>query len=294
MAIFDILLGTTNVAFFYVILIWVLYDSLKQTKSNNLLHLKYRPTFFAYVTVLFSVVVTILNVAFVFYKYTYSTNGLIIGFCFVSLALTWGLATLVSFYSMKKMLRESKRFPFVLILWWVFATVVDTVSLSLKLVKNYESFNLRILLLEDNIVDAVSLPMLLVLCLNALSNVCVREGSEIEQRLLQKEFESSSLGDEEAFVKAGIWSKLTFRWLNPIFEMGRIQKLEHVHVPSVPHSETAATASSMLEQSIRKQKLQGGSLTKAIFVSVWKSLALNAVLAGKLFSHLSFIYCDSL
>ncbi|KAI5403486.1 hypothetical protein KIW84_050885 [Lathyrus oleraceus] len=83
-----------------------------------------------------------------------------------------------------------------------------------------------------------------------------------------------------AFVKAGIWSKLTFKWLNPIFEMGRIQKLEHVHVPSVPHFETAATASSMLEQSIRKQKLQGDSLTKAIFVSVWKSLALNAVLAG--------------
>ncbi|KAI5447617.1 hypothetical protein KIW84_015177 [Lathyrus oleraceus] len=62
--------------------------------------------------------------------------------------------------------------------------------------------------------------------------------------------------------------------------MGRIQKLEHVRVPSVPHSETVATASSMLEQSIRKQKLQGVSLTKAIFVSVWKSLALNAVLAA--------------
>ncbi|KAK2384078.1 ABC transporter C family member [Trifolium repens] len=143
--------------------------------------------------------------------------------------------------------------------------------------------NFWILLLEEeNIVDVVSLPMLLVLCFNALPNVCVKEQSEIEQRLLQKEFESSTLGDEseEAFVKASLWSKLTFRWLNPIFEMGRIQKLEHVHVPSVPQSETAASASSMLEESIRKQKLQGGSLTKAIVHSVWKSLALNAVLAG--------------
>ncbi|CAI8617007.1 unnamed protein product [Vicia faba] len=285
MAIFDILLGTTNVAFFYVILIWVLIDSLKQTKSNNnVLPIKHKPAVFAYITVLFSVVISILNVAFVFYEYIYTTNGLFIGFIFVSSALTWVLATLVSWYSMKKTLRESKRFPFVLILWWVFATVVDTASLSLNLVKNYESINLRILLLEDNMIDAVSLPMLLVLCFNALSNVCVREQSEIEQRLLQKEFESCNLGDEdegeEAFMKASIWSKLTFGWLNPIFEKGRIQKLEHVHVPSVPLSETAATASSMLEQSIRKQKLQGGSLTKAIFLSVWKSLALNAVLAG--------------
>ncbi|CAJ2677615.1 unnamed protein product [Trifolium pratense] len=281
MTILNVFLGTTNVTFFYVILIWVLFDSLRLTKSNNLLHFKHTPTIFAYITVFFSAVISIFNVAFVFYDYV--TNG-IIGFSFVSLVLTWVLATFVSFYSMKNTLKESKRFPFVLILWWLFVTFVDIISLAFKLVKNYDSMmNLWILLLEEeNIVDVVSLPMLLVLCFNAFPNVCVREQSEMEQRLLQKKFDSSTLGDEseEAFVKAGLWSKLTFRWLNPIFEIGRIQKLEHVHVPSVPQSETAASASSMLEESIRKQKLQGGSLTKAIVHSVWKSLALNAVLAG--------------
>jgi hypothetical protein len=284
MAILDVFLGTTNVTFFYVILIWVLYDSLRLSKSNNLLHFKHTPTIFAYITVFFSAFISIFNVAFVFYDYV--THDGIIGFNFVSLVLTWVLATFVSFYSIKNTLKESKRFPFVLILWWVFVTFVDIISLALKLIKNYDSMmNFWILLLEEeNIVDVVSLPMLLVLCFNALPNVCVKEQSEIEQRLLQKEFESSTLGDEseEAFVKASLWSKLTFRWLNPIFEIGRIQKLEHVHVPSVPQSETAASASSMLEESIRKQKLQGGSLTKAIVHSVWKSLALNAVLAGTL------------
>lgn len=288
MAIFDVLLGTTNVTFFYVILIWVLFDSLRLTKLDNLLHFKHKPTLFASITVLFSAIISILNVVFVFYDYT---NSGIIGFNSVSLALTWVFATLVSFYSMKKTLGECKRFPFVLILWWVFATIVNIISLSLKLVKNSD---FSVFLLEENIVDSVSLPMLLLLCLNALPNVCVKEQSEIEQSLLHKEYEPSSTlveeDQEEALTKASIWSKLTFRWLNPIFKMGRVQKLEYVNVPSVPQSETASSASSMLEESIRKQKLEGGSLTKAIIHSIWKSLALNAILAGILLYIYILIY----
>ncbi|KAJ1401992.1 P-loop containing nucleoside triphosphate hydrolase [Sesbania bispinosa] len=132
----------------------------------------------------------------------------------------------------------------------------------------------------DNVVDAVSLPMLLLLCFNALPNVSAREQSDMEQRLLQKELEFSRDEGEVVFTNASMWSKLTFRWLNPIFNRGRIQKLELAHIPSVPHSETAESASFMLLESLRKQKLEGGSLTKAITHSIWKSLALNAILAG--------------
>ncbi|GAU22950.1 hypothetical protein TSUD_326790 [Trifolium subterraneum] len=117
-----------------------------------------------------------------------------------------------------------------------------------------------------------------------LGTMCVREQSEIEQRLLQEEFESSSssLGEEheDAFTKASIWSILTFMWLNPVFKTGQVRKLEHVDVPSIPHSETSVIASSMLEESIGKQKLRGGSLIKAIILPIWKSLAFNACLAG--------------
>ncbi|CAJ2668412.1 unnamed protein product [Trifolium pratense] len=273
MNILDALLGTTNVAFFYMILMWVLFNSLRLSQRNNNLHFKHKPTFFASITVLFNGVMSVMNVASVFYDYSYTTNG-VIGYNSVSLSLTWVLATLVSYYSMKKILGESKRFPLVLILWWVFAFIIDIISLSLKLVKISESMNL---------VDVVSLPVLLLLCINAVPNVCTREQSEIEQRLLEEEFESSTLGgenDKEAFTRASIWSLLTFTWLNPIFETGRVQKLRHVHVPYIPHCETAAIASSMLEESIHKQKVKGGSLAKAIILPIWKSLAFNAVLAG--------------
>jgi hypothetical protein len=286
-AMLEPLLGTiTNVAFFYMILIWVLFNSLKLSKHNNNLRFKHKPTLFASITVLFNGLMSVLNVATIFYYYSYTTSG-VIGYSPnpnpISLSLTWVLATLVSYYSMKKTLGECKRFPIVLILWWVFATIFDIISLSLKLVRNLESMNFRVFLLE-NIVGAVSLPILLLLCINALPNVCAREQSETEQSLLEEEFESSTLGeeDEEAFTKASLWSLLTFTWLNPIFKIGRIQKLEHVHVPCVPHSETAAIASSMLKESIQNQALKGGSLAKAIIFFVWKSMAFNAVLAGLL------------
>ena len=234
---------------------------------------------FAVFTVLSCAVISVMNMALAFYQYS---SRKIIGFNSVSLALTWVLATIVSFYSMRTKVRENKRFgfPLVLILWWVFACSIDAILLSLKLVKGFESIDLWFFLSEDNVVDSVSLPLLVLLCFN----VCARENSDVEQEqqlLLEKEEESSmEEEDEEAFTNASMWSKLAFRWLNPIFKAGRIKKLELGHIPPVPPSETAENASSVLEESLRKQKLEGGSLTKAIAYSIWKSLALNAVLAG--------------
>ncbi|KAG5015266.1 hypothetical protein JHK82_020962 [Glycine max] len=284
MAVLDALLGTVNVAFLYAILIWLLVDSLRQSTRNNharvVLHYFKRggPMVFAVFTVLSCAVISVMNIALAFYQYS---SRRIIGFNSVSLVLTWVLATIVSFYSMRTKVRENKRFrfPLVLILWWFFACIIDALLLSSKLVKKFESINLWFFLSKDNVVDSVSLPLLVLLCFN----VCARENSDLEQEqmLLQKEEESSmEEEDEQAFTNASMWSKLAFRWLNPIFKTGRIQKLELGHIPPVPPSETAENASSVLEESLRKQKLKGGSLTKAIAYSIWKSLALNAVLAG--------------
>ena len=279
MAILDTLLGIANVAFFYAILIWVLVHSLRQSKLKGVAYLKRGPTVFATIIVLSNAVITFLNIAFAFHEYR---TKRIIRYSLVSSALTWVMATIISLYSMKTTLRENKRFPLVLILWWIFASIIDTFSVSLGLMKNFESLDLWFLLSEDNIVGVVSLPMLLVVCLNAvLPSVCAREHSEMEQLLLHKELASSmGEGDEEAFTNASMWGQLTFQWLNPIFSKGRIQKLELAQIPAVPHSETAENVSSVLEESLRKQKLEGGSLTKAITHSIWKSLALNAVFAG--------------
>ncbi|XP_027342453.1 putative ABC transporter C family member 15 [Abrus precatorius] len=280
MAILDALLGTANVAFFYVILTWLLVHSLKQSKRNHVhvVHWRQGPTIFATITVLSNAVISVFNVALAFYQYS---SKRVMGYDSVSFALTWVLSTMVSLYSMKTTLRENKRFPLVLILWWVFATITDTLSVSVKLVKSLEPMNLWFFLSEDNIVDTVSLPLLLLVCFNALPNVSARGHSDVEPLLLHEELKSSlEEENEEDLTKASTWSKLTFRWLNPILKTGRVKKLELAHIPPVPHSETAENASSTLEESLLKQKLEGGYLTKAIAHSIWKSLALNAVLAG--------------
>ncbi|OIW00626.1 hypothetical protein TanjilG_09107 [Lupinus angustifolius] len=279
MTMLDGVLGIVNVAFFYAILIWVLVDSLRQSKKNNIAYLKQGPKVLATITVLCNVVISVMNMAFAFHEYRIKR---IIGYNSLSLSLTWVLSTIVSFYSMKRR-TLNQRFPLVLNLWWGFTTIIVALSVSIEIVNNFESLNLWFFLSGDIILGMVSLSMLLFLvCFDALPYVlCAREqqhnDSDMKQRLLQQEMEAE---DEDAFTNANMWSQLTFQWLNPIFNKGRIQKLEHGHIPSVPHSETAENASSLLEESLRKQKLEGGSLTKAITHSIWKSLALNAIFAG--------------
>ncbi|KAL1333774.1 ABC transporter C family member 7-like [Arachis ipaensis] len=290
MAIVDTLLVTANVAFFYAILIWLLLHTLRQSKLQRAVFLQQRPKFFSIITLLFNFILTLLTIAFAVHEYR--TNK-IVRYSSVTFALTWVMASLVSFYSMKKTTRDNKRFPFVLVLWWVLTSIIEAISISIGLMKNnFEYLDFWNFFSEDdNIVGVVSLPMLLLLlCLN----LCAREeqhNTDMEQLLVHPgEEDDDDDEDGENFTTVGIWSQLTFRWLNPIFRKGRVQKLELAHIPDVPHSETAENASSLLEESLGKQKLEGDSLTKAITSSVWKSLALNAVFAGIFYYSLDAMY----
>ena len=121
-----------------------------------------------------------------------------------------------------------------------------------------------------------------------------RKHSDMKECLLQNEEKNLHGEDMEAFTNSGFWSQLTFQWLNPTFRRGQIQKLELAHVPCVPSSEMAKNASSLLEESIRKQKFED-LLAKAIFRATWKSLVLNATFAGQLSctttSKVCFVFC---
>ncbi|KAK8526338.1 hypothetical protein V6N12_020812 [Hibiscus sabdariffa] len=132
---------------------------------------------------------------------------------------------------------------------------------------------------EADIVDVVSLPLLLILLCCYLP-FAVSENGDLRHPLLDKEDENSSKDDDTSYARASIWSQLTFRWLNPLFERGRIEKLELHHIPPVPESETADKASSLLEESLRKQKAESYLLPKAVARTIWKSLVVNAVFAG--------------
>ncbi|KAL4638735.1 hypothetical protein ACB092_03G167700 [Castanea dentata] len=228
------------------------------------------------ITVLSNVIISIVYLDFGLYEYW---NHRIITIKSVFLFMTWILATLVAVLSKNRTLSGNKRWPLILILWWVFSFIVDSVSLTIYTITHLKSIDFPSPFPEPNIVDFASFPFAILLCFNAFPTSCTRKHSDIVEPLLQKENESS-LGDDGAFTNAGIWSQLTFQWLNPIFKRGRVQKLELPHIPPIPQSETAENASLLLEESLRKQKFEALSLPKALACAVWKPLFMNAALAG--------------
>ena len=72
----------------------------------------------------------------------------------------------------------------------------------------------------------------------------------LESPLLKKEDDKSSKDSGYSFSNAGVWSKLTFGWLNPLFVKGQVEKVELKDIPSIPHSEKAESASLLLEESV--------------------------------------------
>ncbi|MFQ6648891.1 hypothetical protein Gotur_021729 [Gossypium turneri] len=275
----EVSLEVVNVPFAIALPAWIIIDILKRRghendSNNDDVKGKIRGYLrvFNVVTVVFSIIIFVLNLGFGFYTYW---NYGIVPTKSACLAITWFVASLVLIYWMNRGFSELKpRPPLVLILWWVFSFGLVSFSVLVYVVRLLGFRELPYRLPEPDIVDVVSLPLLVWFCCRC----CCRPLShgELERPLLLRKEND----DDSSFNNASIWSQLTFQWLNPLFEKGRIEKLELHHIPSVPESETADNASLLLEESIRKQKTKSTSLPKAITGTVWKSLAINAVFAG--------------
>ncbi|XP_017971378.1 PREDICTED: putative ABC transporter C family member 15 [Theobroma cacao] len=282
----EVSLELVNVPFVMALLTWMTLDILKRRRHDNIdsdsdaiTHPKRRVArevgVCMVIAILFNTIISIFYLGFGFYIYW---NRRIVTTKALCSAITWVLASLVTIYSKNRTFREHKTWPLVLILWWVFSCVFVSLSVAVYVIHHFKSSKLPYPLPEADIVDIASLPLLLMLCL-CLPLAWIRKNSDLEHPLLHKEDENSSKEDS-TFTNAGIWSQLTFRWLNPLFKSGRIEKLELHHIPSVPESETADNASLLLEESLRKQKTESSSLPNAITRTIWKSLAVNAIFAG--------------
>lgn len=274
----NIYLEIVNVGFSVVLLIWILVDIVRGRSTNeNVKSRGFRECGgFSVFTVLVNAMVSVLYLGFGFYEYW---NYRIVNSESLFSALTWGLAAVVAVYSKCRI----RRWPWVLIFWWVFSSILGLLYVSIYIIVNYfKSIEIPNFLPQAGTGDFASFPLSVLLCFNLLGYV--KNRNDLEEPLLQKEEDFHPPSNADVFTCAGIWSKVTFQWLNPLFKTGRLQKLELPHIPSVPQSERADNASALLEESLRKQKNEDSSLPKAILNAVWNSLAINAVFAG------SFIY----
>lgn len=287
-----------DIAFFFVLLIWLLFDIVRERRGGGEVHVRNRASVrecrgFALFTVVSNAIISFSYLGFGLYGYWY--KGIVI-WRGVFKSMTWALATVVSVYCKRRSVSEGKTWPWVLIFWWVFSCILDLLCASLYIIAHLKWKELPDFLPRADLVDLTSLPLSILLCFNAVS--CVKNHSDLVSPLLEKEDENPCRDGDGAFSNAGIWSKVTFQWLNPLFKKGRTQKLELPHIPSVSDSEKAENASLLLEESLRKQKFEDPFLAKAILCAIWKSLAINAVFAGSLFYSLlrsfvsSFYYSE--
>ncbi|PRQ27535.1 putative xenobiotic-transporting ATPase [Rosa chinensis] len=272
----EISLEIVNVGFFIVLLTWVLLDTLRRRRRRRdgteiETYLRDRASRgckgFALVTLIANALISVFYVVFGIYDYCGSGN---VSLKSIFSGMTWVLATIVTIYSNNEGISEHKRWPWVLIFWWIFSFIFCSLSMCLYFVTHYlKSIKLPDILPKANIVEFASFPLSMLLCCHALSYI--QEDGDLREPLLAEEYEIHT----DSYTDAGIWSKVTFQWLNPLFERGRNQKLELSHIPSIPPSARAESASFLLQESLEHHS----SLLKAILRAGWKSLAINAIFA---------------
>lgn len=193
-----------------------------------------------------------------------------LGLIFAS--LSWIFVTLFSVYCRHKGAALGSNWPAVLVSWWVFSSLLESLLTSLHLLH---------LINSATVVNFTSLPFCAVICL-CLVAIAMRTSEanqdELYQPLLTREDSDDSSRDR--FSSSRWWSQLTFQWLNPVFEKGHKVQLEIEHIPAVPQSETADQSYALLQETMHKQKPEPMSLQKGIICAVWTPLAINAVFAG--------------
>ncbi|VAH66791.1 unnamed protein product [Triticum turgidum subsp. durum] len=187
---------------------------------------------------------------------------------------SWFLATLFLLYHKHEGAAGvvvSSNWPPVLVSWWFFSFLSESLLALLHLLCLFDS--------ATAVVDFASLPFCAVICLVVVAmRLSKANQKELEQPLLLRENVDDSSRDR--FSSSGWWSRLTFRWLNPVFEKGHKVRLELEHIPSVPQSEMAEQSYALLQETLHKQKPEPIPLREAIICAVWTPLVTNAVFAG--------------
>ncbi|KAL4573872.1 hypothetical protein LXL04_020693 [Taraxacum kok-saghyz] len=266
------ILNIGNVCFFLWLFIWGFAAILKQRRGETTTF-PINSSRSSMITVVSTFPIMISHIGFCLYKFIKHD---VVPLDSIVLALTWCLASVVTVYSFF----HRRKWPLVLVLFWCLSTIHYFVSVAFILINYFTSKDMHILLSTSNLIHMTTLPFSIILLFNGVTFCCIankHKELEIDEPLLQQTSERST----SAFTNSGIWNRVTFNWLNPLFELGRIQKLEFHHVPSIPESETAEEAAYLLEESLHKQKTRGSAvLSMAILRAIRPSLAINAIFAG--------------
>lgn len=221
----------------------------------------------AYIIVLCNASISLMHICFsvlVFWKRQTVSLDLIFK------SVSWLLVTLFLLYCKHEGAGVVSNWPSVLLSWWFFSFLSESLLTSLHLLHLFNS---------ATVVDFTSLPLCTFICLVAVTMRPSKANQQDQnQPLLVREDSDDSSTDR--FSNSGWWSCLTFQWLNPIFEKGHKVRLELDHIPSVPQSDTANQSYALLQETLHKQKPEPMPMRRAIICAVWTPLIANGVFAG--------------
>ncbi|XP_023512595.1 ABC transporter C family member 3-like isoform X2 [Cucurbita pepo subsp. pepo] len=269
-----------NAVFIFALSMWILLHSCRREAESGIPQSRNREfrefKWLTSITIFSNAVLPFWYSGFAAYEYW---NRGIVDWGLIISALTWIFVAAIAFYWRNGTNHQAKRWPLILIVWWIFSCFYGLGSSIIYLLTHLKSMEFPHFLPKATVIDFASFTLSLIICCTALIVNYHDKHNDLEKSLLQKENDSCS-EDDGGFISPGFWSQITFQWLNPLFKRGRNQKLELVHVPSVPQSETAEYVSSLLEESLQRKKIESSSLPKAIVLATWKSLVLTAIFSG--------------
>lgn len=85
--------------------------------------------------------------------------------------------------------------------------------------------------------------------------------------------------DETPFAKAGLLSKMSFWWLNPLINKGKKNALEDDDIPMLRKVDRAEACFLMFTEQMEKQKENNPSILRAIFLCSWKRILISGLFA---------------
>ncbi|KAK9090191.1 hypothetical protein Sjap_023368 [Stephania japonica] len=284
----EVLMRVVDGLFLSLFLVWLVMEVLKE-RRRGVVPIELRKSneerkcrVVAEISVLCCVLISLFHLGFCLYGVWKYRTVSIESIESVVLTVTWISMTVFAIYSKNRNVVEDKKWPSVLTFWWISSCVFNAFCFSIYILSHLKYFTYPTFIPKASLSDFAAFPLYLILCINALYFVCVKKPvDELKDPLLEKDDENVDedvVGD--AFSNAGIWSKHTFGWLNPLFQTGRRKKLELPHIPQVPGIDSAEKSFLLLQESLQNQETEGFPLAKAIIHAVWRPLLMNGLYAG--------------
>ncbi|GLJ16645.1 hypothetical protein SUGI_0285690 [Cryptomeria japonica] len=193
--------------------------------------------------------------------------------------LVWSIMFIRIFTFRKTICR---RIPNLLRAWLICFCIESIFTLLIDIdraIRNWTVYN-------DMYMDCfTSLLSIFLLCIAIRGNTGIYTCTkELEEPLLgSNEFKYAAAKKESAYAKANLLELLTFSWLNPLLSIGIKKPLEFDDLSNIAKNDSADHVYSRFSRKIdmvkQKDPSKTPSMTKVVFLFIWKKVALNAMFA---------------